>query len=335
MEPKQFLLKFNPIQPFLETNNLALEYFVRRDLLGEESGTVQTLWQLPEAEKILRKQQADGSWKRAGENKHPAINPNMVETWRWLRILVDMYGFTRAHLQIEKACEYLFTCQTQAGDLRGVLANQYATYYTGAILSTIVKCGYVDDPRVETCFQWILSMRQDDLGWSIPMITHKLDRQTQYRLSSEYAEPLELDRSKPFSHTATGMILRAFAAHPAYRHSEPARIAANLLKSRFFQADAYTSYHDPSYWVRFEYPYWWNNLMAALDSISKIGISVNDPQIQLALDWLVEHQQPDGMWKVTYAKDVGNTPKIQALKRWISMDICRIIKRIACITYCT
>ena len=162
------------------------------------------------------------------------------------------------------------------------------------------------------------------------MITHKLDRETQYRLSSEVAEPIQPDRSKPFSHNATGMILRAFAVHPQYRHSEAAHTAAGLLAGRFFQPDAYTSYQAASYWLRFEYPFWWNNLVAALDSISRIGPPGAHAQVKLALDWLVEHQESSGLWKTSYAKpdeaekDNANT---RAMKPWVSLAICRVLRR--------
>ncbi len=176
-------------------------------------------------------------------------------------------------------------------------------------MALLIQAGYADDPRIEKGFQWLLSMRQDDQGWTIPLITHKLDRETQYRLTSEYAEPLEPDRSKPFSHNWTGMVLRAFAVHPKYCHSEAAHVAAQLLKSRFFQADSYTSYQAASYWVRFEYPFWWNNLVAALDTVSRIGLSREDDQIEQALTWLSEHQENDGLWRVTYAKPQGRKKK--------------------------
>lgn len=114
--------------------------------------------------------------------------------------------------------------------MRGILANQYATYHTGVILATIIEAGHEDDPRVEKCFQWLLSMRQDDGGWSIPMITHKFNRETQYKLSSEFLPPVEPDRTKPFSHNWTGMVLRTFAAHPKYRYSEEARQMSNFLR---------------------------------------------------------------------------------------------------------
>lgn len=303
---------------------------MRRDLLGEQVGPIQRLWGLPEAQRILRKQQPDGNWPRSGEQKHPAVNYALIETWRWFCFLVEQYSFTREHPQARQAAEFLFSCQTEAGDLRGILADQYATYYTGAILALLIRAGYADDPRTEKGMQWLLNMRQSDGGWTIPILTHKLDRETQYRLTSQHADPLEPDRAKPFSHNWTGMVLRAFAAHPADCRHEAAVHAAHLLKSRFFQPDVYSSYQEASYWLRFEYPFWWNNLVAALDSLSLMGLPGEDPLIQQALKWLVEHQEENGLWKVSYAKPdekEKDTVKVQTIKRWISLAICRVFYR--------
>jgi len=323
-------LKFDPLPPLLSSGNEALLYFVQRDLVGENVGSVHRLWHLPEAQRILKKQLSDGAWPRTGEKEHPAINYRLIETWRQFRYLVEQYGFTREHPQAQKAAEYLFSCQTSEGDIRGILANQYATYYTGAIMALLIQAGYADDPRIEKGFQWLLAMRQDDQGWTIPILTYKLDRATQYRLTSEYAEPLEPDRSKPFSHNWTGMVLRAFAAHPNYRNSTAASVAAHLLKSRFFQPDCYTSYQAASYWVRFDYPFWWPNLVAALDSLSLVGLSSNDEQIRQALEWLVDHQEENGLWKVSYARPnekEKETVKARETKLWVSLAICRVFRR--------
>lgn len=167
------------------------------------------------------------------------------------------------------------------------------------------------------------------MGWSEALITHDFDRETIYRLTSQYAEPVEPDRSRPFSHNWTGMVLRAFAAHGKHRRSEAAKVAAQLLKSRFFQPDCYTSYQAASYWVRFQYPFWWNNLVAALDSISLIDASRGEP-IQQALDWLITHQADDGLWQISYVTDrEANTPKTTETRRWVSLAICRVLKRLS------
>ncbi len=323
-------LRFNPIPPLLSSGSEALQYFAKRDLLGEQVPPVQCLWELPEAQKILLKQRPDGSWPRPGVHKHLAINYSLIETWRQFRFLVEEYGFTREHPRARHAAEFLFSCQTEQGDIRGFLANQYATYYTGAIMALLIQAGYANDPRIEKGFRWLLSMRQSDQGWTVPILTVKFSRAALYRLTSQYAKPVEPDRSKPFSHNWTGMVLRAFAAHPIYRKSGAARTAAQLLKSRFFQPDVYTSYRAATYWVRFEHPFWWSNLVAALDSISLIGLSKDDMQIKQALDWLRDHQEESGLWRVSYARQnekEKQTAKARDMKLWVSLAICRVFRR--------
>jgi hypothetical protein len=323
-------LGFDPIPALLASGDEALQYFVRRELLEEEDGPICQLWQLPEAKKILKTQQPDGAWDRSdSKKKHKDINYKLIETWKQFRYLVDKFGFNREDPATERAAEFLLACQTDDGDMRGMLANQYANYYSGAILSLLIKAGYEDDLRIEKGIQWLLTMRQDDLGWSESLITHDFDRETIYRLTSQYTEPVEPDRSKPFSHNSTGMVLRAFAAHTKHRKSEAAKIAAKLLKSRFFQPDAYTSYQAASYWVRFQYPFWWNNLVAALDSISLIDPS-RDEKVEEALDWLIDHQEEDGLWNASYMGGEGaNNARTRETKLWVSLAICRVLKRLS------
>ncbi|HNQ24859.1 MAG TPA: prenyltransferase/squalene oxidase repeat-containing protein [Phycisphaerae bacterium] len=323
-------LRYDPIAPLMCSGAEALVYHVRRDLLAEQVEPIQTVWDLPEGRKILRRQQEDGSFKLSGKrpDRYPPYHYALAETWKQFRYLVEQFGFTKGHLAAQRAAEFLLSCQAEAGDIRGMLANQYATYYTGAILGLLIKAGYGDDPRIEKGMQWLLSMRQADGGWTIAMLTHRLSREETYRLSSEYAVPLEPDRSQPFSHTCTGMVLRAFAVHPRHRRSVAARRAANLLKGRFFQPDSYSSYKDADYWVKFQYPFWWNHLVAALDSLSLIGVPRDDPDIQRGLDWLIENQEKSGLWRLSYAKKTGAQPaKANEMRLWITLAICRILKR--------
>ena len=231
------------------------------------------------------------------KKKHKAINYSLIETWKQFRFLVEPYGFNREDPSAGRAAEFLFSCQTEEGDIRGLLANQYATYYTGAIMSLLIKAGYEDDPRIEKGFQWLLSMRQDDLGWSEPLITHDFDRETMYRLTSQYAEPVEPDGQDRSPTIGPGWSCEPSPPIAGTAGQRRPR-SAKLLKSRFFQPDRYTSYQAASYWVRFQYPFWWNNLVAALDSISLIDPS-RDERMEEALDWLIDHQEEDGLWKAT------------------------------------
>jgi hypothetical protein len=123
---------------------------------------------------------------------------------------------------------------------------------------------------------------------------------------------------------ATGMVLRAFAAHPKYCHSKEARVAGEQLKSRFFKADKYNDRKPPKYWLKFQYPFWWTDLLTALDSLSLLGFSRKDTDIQKGLDWFVSNQEDDGLWPTGYNK--GNRAK--AKRQWVGLAACRILKRL-------
>lgn len=321
-------LRYNPLEALTTSGNAAVTYFARRDLLGEDPGPVEAVWGLPEVRKVLRKQRDDGSWGPSGKDDgYPLGRRALVETFKALRGLVRRYQLTRDHEAVARASEYMFGWQTLEGDFRGFIGDQYATYYTGETMAVLILGGYADDPRIRRGFQWLLSVRQGDGGWTIPILTHRLDRATGYRATAGPWETLEPDRSKPFSHNWTDMVLRAFAVHPEYRRREEALHAAELLKSQFFQPDSYASYRDAGYWVRFEF--WWPNLVTSLDSLSRMGFSREDPDIRRAVDWLVEHQRPDGLWSTSYMKadNVKHTSVTCERELWLGLDICRILKR--------
>jgi hypothetical protein len=202
------------------------------------------------------------------------------------------------------------------------------------ILSLLIKCGYVDDPRVEKGMKWLLSVRQDDGGWlSGAILATNFSWKEVTLLTSQNVETIQYSKeilSKPSSHNWTGMVIRAFAAHPRYRNSPETKQAGSLLKSMFFQKDPYySSYQAADYWIRFQYPYWWNHLVAALDSLSMIDFSPEDKDIEHALNWLRSHQQEDGLWLISYSKkhQVKHNTRTREMQLWISLAICRIWKR--------
>lgn len=318
-------LKFDPTTALLSSGNKAIEYFTQRDFLDKTVEPITSVWQLPEVQRLTRKQQSDGSWRHSGKETetYPKNHYALVETWKALRILIEHYEVTKQNDYVAKAAEYLFSCQTSQGDIRGMIANQYATYYTGAMLSVLIKAGYADDPRVEKGLEWLLSMRQNDGGWSIPILTHNYTQATINQLTSTYAQPVEPDRTKPFSHNWTDMALRAFAAHPTWRNSKEAHATADLLKSTFFQPDVYASYRDARYWVRFLF--WWPNIVTALDSLSLMGYSKDDADIKKGLNWLVENQLPNGLWRLEYGRKINN--KASEEQFWLALKIAKIFKR--------
>jgi len=310
-------LRNDPINKLLLAQNPALLYFVERDILGKKVASIETLWGLPEPMKIIHKQKPDGFWKYPGNTTHNNIGTNyeLLETFRNLRYLVEKYGFNRAHPNLQKAVDYVFSCQTNEGDIRGILSNQYMPYYMGAILELTIKAGYAEDRRTIQGLDWLLTMRQYDGAWSIPLQSYKIT----YLYQVAKDDPIPPDRAKPFSHLATGMILRAFAAHPHYKQMPEVKEAADLLKSRFFKPDAYNDHKDIKYWTKFQFPFWWTDLLSALDTLGKLGYDRGDVEVIMGLDWFIQHQGENGLWKASYEK----RPEMDL---WVSLSVCRVLK---------
>jgi len=315
-------LRSDPRPALLEWQDPALTYFVKRDLLEQAVSPVETLWELPDAKRLVNKQLADGSWRYPGKSDHPAPDANysLLESYRSLRLLVEMYGFDRNHASLSKAIEYVFSCQTDEGDIRGILGNQYMPYYHGVILELLIKAGYAKDARIEKGLQWLLAMRQQDGGWVIPAQQMPARQKTSQLWQGL---PVLPDRSRPHSHLATGMALRAFAAHPDYRRRPEVVSAGERLKERLFLADKYNDRKAPAYWLKFQFPFWWPNLVTALDSLSRLGFDLNDQQIARGLGWFVENQKEDGLWEDGY----GSGKSAEGMRRWVGLAICRVLKR--------
>lgn len=312
-------------QPLLQaSSNEAILCFMRRDLLGEEVCPVEGLWEVPQVVKILRKQQEDGSWKYPGGKKEirSQRNYDQLQTYKVLMDLVEKYGFTRDHPAMAKAASFLFTFQTEEGDFRDLYREQYSPNYTGGMTELLVKAGYGDDGSIDKVFSWLLSMRQDDGGWAVPMRTGVPKGTSTIKVAFWVEKPIQPDRSKPFSHWATGIVLRAFAAHDEYREAQEAIAAGRLLKSRFFKPDPYPDRKAASFWEKIRYPFWWTDILSALDSLWWLGFSADDGDIRKGLDWLITNQEQSGLWKARYLS--GSDKDIHL---WTTLHVCRVLKR--------
>lgn len=319
MQAWQFHFQVDPLPVLLAADQPEIRYFTARDLLGEEFFPVENLWELPAAQRLLRRQQADGSWKNPSARADRASEDyDQVESFRNLGILVEKSGFDRSHPAISRAAEYFFSKQSPHGDIRGIYGCQYTPNYTAAILELLIKAGFSSEQPVHRGLEWLLTMRQDDGGWAIPLRTHPGNL---YLILVDMP-PLEPVRSKPSSHLATGCVLRAFAAHPDYRSDERVQQAANWLAARFFKADHYPDRRAPEYWLRFSFPYWFTDLISALDSLAQLGYSPDQANVQHGLAWFIDNQQTDGGWKLKLLRN-----KDKSLPLWMHLNICRLFKK--------
>lgn len=314
-------LVYDPVPPLLGSGDPAVRYFARRDLCGEPVGPIRELWSGRDVGRILGRQLDDGRWSYRGGNRRirSADSYDQLETFRQLNVLVHKYAMTRRHPAVERAAQFLFTFHTEVGDYRGIYGNQYSPNYSAAITEVLIRAGFARDPRVRATLRWLSALRQDDGGWAIPARTRKMSLAAM--LSS--ADVVEPDRAQPSAHLITGIVLRAFAAHVDYRRSALTRRAGELLASRLFKRDSYSDHAAASYWFVFSFPYWWTDLLSALDTLRCAGFSARHPAVARGVAWFSEHQQPDGLWN-----SGANRPKGPYADHWVALAACRMLTTI-------
>ncbi len=314
------LLRHDPLPWLLSTDDAAVTTLVRRDLLGRRADA-RPLWELPEARRILRRQQPDGRWCYP-QHKPAPFNYDLYETFNTLGTLVCKLGFDRRHPAVERGAAYVFSCQSAEGDYRGVYGNQPAHTYSPALMELLIFVCFSDHPSIKRAFTWLKETRQDDGGWAIA--TRTLGKKVVGDwLEVGSAPPVVADRSKPFSHLVTGMVLRAFAADGRRRRSKIALHAAALLKSRLFKPDRYTDRRGREYWTKFTYPFGFTDLMTALDSLGRVGLSADDADIAPAVDWFRQRQASDGSFDLNMRRGVGD----RRLPLWLGLALCRALAR--------
>lgn len=134
----------------------AITYFTKRDILLEQVGPIETLWDSGNANRILRKQLSDGSWRYPNPNaskNNPMQDYDQLETYRQLGWLVEKFGFDNSHESIERTANYLFAKQTDEGDFRGIYGRQYTPNYTAGIMELLIKAGYWNHRRISKAFK--------------------------------------------------------------------------------------------------------------------------------------------------------------------------------------
>lgn len=314
-------LRVDPIPYLLGSDDEALRFQVRRDLLGEPGLREQASWLMPEVRALVSKQQDDGTWRYPGKRSGEILGEDyeFLQTFKVLSLLVECYSMDRSHGSIARAAEALFARQTPEGDLRGIYGNQYSPNFTSAALEIMIKAGYRRDKRTKKAFDWLLMNRQSDGGWALPMRTHG---DIVFR-EAMVSDPIPPDKSRPSSYMMTGIVLRAFSADDRRAMSREAQEAAEVLRSGFFRPEPYSDRKAPSYWTQFTFPFFYNDVISSLDVLSKMNISGDDRDIVRAVSHLRSMQNDDGSIDGKF-----NLARGRDVKRWVLFSLCRSLSRL-------
>jgi len=313
------------IEFLLSRGNLPILYWLKKDILEVPvDREFKNLCKFGMRLRILSGQREDGSWAK---DRVKAISPEnrpefLIETLKNAFKLHD-YGCRLDNEQVRNLIHYLFSSQTTEWDFRATAFNEYSPGFHALTLEILCRYGLDQDARVQKGFRWIMKSRQKDGGWAIPCRTIGKDQvERRYRLpSGSKKKPFKPDRSKPFSHFITGMVLRALAESTTWRRSKECHKAGDLVLSRFFQEDRYQDRRLASHWEELTYPFWTTNILSSLDSLSKIGFPADHPTISQSLNWLLAKQDQLGYWESDAAKATFED------HLWMTFAVLRVFRR--------
>jgi hypothetical protein len=309
----------------LEPSQPAVRYHTLLDLMDHPKKSAEVgkaLSNIPKigwANEILGTQKTRGYW----ESQTDLYRPKYTATiWR-LIVLADL-GMTAKNDHVRRPCEF-FLNQYSRPD--GGFDTPSSTWIrsevclTGNLARTLLLCGYGDDPRVRSAFDWLVEHQMDDGGW------HCFYERAFGRGTLDCWEALS-----------------AYAALPSERWTR--RIKRSIGRgAEFYLARELFKQGHRRYipWLRFHYPvHYYYDLLVGLDVLTQLGYA-GDRRLKAGLQILNNKRRADGTWALDAVHpDLGaeagyrfkTRPKRFALERegkpskWITLMALRVLKRV-------
>ncbi len=326
------LLKADPTIWLLEKENPSVRYFTLLDLLGkpeddpEVRQAKRAVMQIGIVPEILQKQKDPAYLETCGQF-YTAKYKGLV----WQLIVLAEMG-ADANAQIREQCEYLLGHSQETGDggfamhtaakTGGGRITEVIPCLTGNMVWSLIRFGYLDDPRLQKSIDWITKYMRFNDGTEDDPQTPPYDR-------------MEPCWGRHTCHMGVVKALKAFSAIPEERRTQAVQTTIDLAIEFMLIHHIYKRSHQPDRvskpgWLKFGFPLMYQtDALEILDILSALG--VRDARMSEALDLVVSKQDDMGRWKAenTYGSDrllvpIGRKDK---QSKWLTLRAMRILKR--------
>lgn len=326
------MLKADPTNWLLEGENPSVRYFTLKDMVGrpEDDTAVQAarreIMQTGMAPDILARQR-EPVYLQTFSSFYTCKYKGLV----WQLIVLAELG-TEINSQIEEQCEYLFAhsqesqnggfSQHTAAKTGSGLKTEVIPCLTGNMVWSLIRFGYLDDPRLQKSIDWITrSMRFDDGALDAPQ-NPPYDR-------------YEMCWGKHTCHMGVVKALKALSAIPEEKRSneinDTIRKAAEfMLIHHIYKRSHNLSRASKPGWLKFGFPLMYQtDALEILDILTDLGIV--DSRMDDAVSIVLAKQDEMGRWRIenTYNSDrllIPTGPRDEQSK-WITLRAMRVLKR--------
>ena len=326
------VLKADLVDWLLEKDNPSVRYFALSQLLDKSQNNPE----VQEAKKeimlngvvprILAKQNDGGYWE-APEKFYTAKYKGTV----WQLIILSEFGADGQDARVKKACEFIlensqdrksggFSAWTSVkaggGRYSGVIPC-----LTGNMAWSLIRLGFLDDPRVKRGVEWIVKYQRFDDGEAWPPKVWPYEKATSCF-------------GKHSCHMGVVKSLKALVEIPEDKRSKDVTSTIEkgveyMLKHHIHKRSHNLSKVSKPGWLRFGFPLMYQtDVLEILDILTKIGCK--DERMQEAVDLVLSKQDERGQWKLESTFNGRFQISIEQKgygSKWVTLKALRVLKR--------
>jgi len=333
MESWKSYLSADPTEWLLEKNNPSVRYFTLHDLLGkpwtdpEATEAKQDIMKTGVVPAILAKQKKEGYWEEP-ERFYSAKYKGTV----WQLMILAELGVDENNDNIRKACEFILVSSQdlESGGFAystsmkqgGGRHSEVVSCLTGNMVWSLIRLGYLDDPRVQHGITWITTYQRFDDGIQESLKGWPYDRLKTGCLG------------KHTCHMGAVKTLKALAEILEQKRSVAVKQTIEkgveyLLLHHVFKSSHNLNRVPKPGWLKFGFP-----LMYQTDVLEILGIltqlGYKDERMQEAIDVVISKQDNKGRWMLEntfndrYHVDIEQKGKPS---KWITLHALRVLKQ--------
>ena len=324
-------LKADATDWLLEEANPSVRYFALTQLLDkpqtdsevqEAKNAIMNIGVVP---KVLEKQNSDGTWEAP-----TAFYTAKYKGTSWQLIILAELGADGADSRVKKACEFILESSqhhesggfsmARAEKTGGGRQSGVIPCLTGNMVYSLIRLGYLDDPRVQAGINWITTYQRFDDGDGAP--------------KGWPYDKWVMCYGKHSCHMGAVKALKALAEIPAGKRSREVEATIKNGAEYMLKHHIYKRSHDLSRvskpgWLRFGFP-----LMCYTDALEILGIltklGYKDDQMQEAVDSVLSKQDSQGKWKLENTfngKFQTDIERKGEASKWITLKALIALKR--------
>jgi hypothetical protein len=323
--------KEDTIEWLLGNDNPSVRYFTLRDIQGyskrkkEVIASKKNIMTSGVVPKILAKQKSGGYWGKPEDFYERSKYRGTV----WNLIILAELGADKKDERIKETCEFILKwsqdrksggfahigSQKNGGKHSGVIPC-----LTGNILWSLIRFGYLNDPRVKKGIKWITTYQRFDdkvkeapTGWPYDTWKNCWGRHTCHMGVVKAMKALaEITKSR-----RTKAVNRTIEEGAEY-----------LLKHHIFKRSRNLEKVSKPQWLKFGFPLMYqSDALEVMEILTRLGY--RDDRMQEALNLIISKQDKEGRWNLEntfngrYLVSIEQKDKTS---KWITLKALRVLK---------